>query len=179
MVERPVKVGDWIVVGDKQGYVKRIKVRATEIQTFDRASVFVPNSQLISEAVTNWTYADKMGRVIIPIGVAYGSNTQKVIEILREIGQAHPEVLKEPPPSAMFRGFGDSALNFELRCFLDDVERTIGVTSDLCVAIDDAFREQGIEIPFPQQDVYVKQLGSSSGAEDDSVARQSGANKAR
>ena len=164
LVERPVKVGDWVVVGDKQGYVKRIKVRATEIQTFDRASVFVPNSQLISEAVTNWTYADKMGRVIIPIGVAYGSNIRKVLQILREIGEAHPEVLKAPAPSAMFRSFGDSALNFELRCFLDDVERTIGVTSDLCVAIDDAFREQGIEIPFPQQDVYVKQLASGAGA---------------
>ncbi len=158
LVERPIKVGDWVVVGSDQGYVKRIKVRATEIQTFDRASVFVPNSKIISEAVTNWTYADKMGRVIIPVGVAYGSDTAKVREILLEIGRSHPEVLKEPPPSAVFRGFGDSALNFELRCFLDNVERTISVTSDLCFAIDDAFRRRGIEIPFPQRDVYVKQI---------------------
>jgi len=178
LVERPVKVGDWIVVGDKQGYVKRIKVRATEIQTFDRASVFVPNSQLISEAVTNWTYADKMGRVIIPIGVAYGSNTREVLKILLEIGQANSEVLEQPGPSAMFRGFGDSALNFELRCFLSDVERTVPVTSDLCLAIDDVFREKGIEIPFPQQDVYVKQLGSGSKGEGNSVSPQSDANKA-
>ncbi len=158
LVERPIKVGDWVVVGSDQGYVKRIKVRATEIQTFDRASVFVPNSKIISESVTNWTYADKMGRVIIPIGVAYGSDTARVREILLEIGRSHAEVLKEPAPSAVFRGFGDSALNFELRCYLDNVERTIAVTSDLCFAIDDAFRRHGVEIPFPQQDVYVKQL---------------------
>lgn len=162
LMERPVKVGDWVVVGDKQGYVKRIKVRATEIQTFDRASVFVPNSQLISDTVTNWTYADKLGRVIVPIGVAYGSDTQLVRQTLLDIGLSHPEVLKDPRPSAVFRGFGDSALNFELRCFLQDVERTIGVTSDLCFAIDDAFRKEGIEIPFPQQDVYVKQLAASA-----------------
>ena len=170
LVERPVKVGDWVVVGDKQGYVKRIKVRATEIQTFDRASVFVPNSQLISEAVTNWTYADKLGRVIIPVGVAYGSNTQLVREILLNVASDHPVVLKDPAPAAVFRGFGDSALNFELRCFLEDVEKTIGVTSDLCYAIDDAFREKGIEIPFPQQDVYVKQLGPNTVSESESAS---------
>lgn len=79
-----------------------------------------------------------------------------------EVGGAHPEVLKDPGPTAVFRGFGDSALNFELRCFLEDVERTIGVTSDLCFAIDDIFREKGIEIPFPQQDVYVKQLANAA-----------------
>ena len=123
LVERPVKVGDWVVVGDKQGYVKRIKVRATEIQTFDRASVFVPNSQLISDAVTNWTYADRLGRVIIPVGVAYGSDIRRVRDVLLAVGDSHPDVLKEPGPSAVFRGFGDSALNFELRCFLQEVER--------------------------------------------------------
>ncbi len=165
LIERPVKVGDWVVVGDKQGYVKRIKVRATEIQTFDRASVFVPNSQLISEAVTNWTYADRLGRVIIPVGVAYGSDTKQVRDTLLEVGRQHPVVLKDPAPAAVFRGFGDSALNFELRCFLEDVEKTIGVTSDLCFAIDDAFRDKGIEVPFPQQDVYVKQLGPEAAAD--------------
>ncbi len=178
LAERPVKVGDWVVVGDKQGYVKRIKVRATEIQTFDRASVFIPNSQLISDAVTNWTYADKLGRVIIPVGVAYGSDVQRVRETLLEIGKTHPEVLKEPGPSAVFRGFGDSALNFELRCFLHDVERTISVTSELCFAIDDAFRKQGIEIPFPQRDVYVKQLGSQASSENGSETLEAGLQQA-
>ena len=169
LVERPIKVGDWVVVGSDQGYVRRIKVRATEIQTFDRASVFIPNSKIISESVTNWTYADKMGRVIIPVGVAYGSDTARVREILLEIGRSHAEVLTEPAPSAVFRGFGDSALNFELRCYLNNVERTIAVTSDLCFAIDDAFRRHHIEIPFPQQDVYVKQL-PRAGQRDRSIS---------
>ena len=158
LIERPVKVGDWIVVGDQQGYVKQIRVRAAEIQTFDRASVFVPNSELISGMVTNWTHADRMGRVVIPVGVAYGSDIELVRSLLLEIANGHPQVLADPAPAAPFRGFGDSSLDFEPRCFLEDVEKTISVTSDLCIAIDQAFREANIEIPFPQQDVYVKQM---------------------
>ncbi|MGR8950669.1 MAG: DUF3772 domain-containing protein [Gammaproteobacteria bacterium] len=161
LAERPVKVGDWIVVGDQQGYVKRIQVRATEIQTFDRASVFIPNSELISGIVTNWTHADKIGRIVIPVGVAYGSNTKNVRSTLLGIGQAHPQVLNDPAPTALFRGFGDSSLNFELRCFLGDVEKTISVTSELCFAIEEAFRDADIEIPFPQHDVYLRERSRS------------------
>lgn len=157
LAERPIKVGDRILVGDQQGVVKRIKVRATEIQTADRANVFVPNSEFISKPVTNLTYADKMGRVIIPVGVAYGSDTGKVRDALLKVANEHPGVLEDPPPSAVFRGFGDSALNFELRCFLEEVEKAIGVTSDLCFSIDDVFRNEGIEIPFPQREVHFKQ----------------------
>ena len=156
LIERPIKVGDWIVVGDKQGYVKQIRVRATEILTFDRANVFVPNSELISGVVTNWTHADKLGRIIIPIGVAYGSDTELVRKTLIEVANSHPQVLTDPPTAAIFRGFGDSSLDFELRCFIEDVEKTVSVTSDLCFAIDEAFRKQNIEIPFPQQDVYIR-----------------------
>lgn len=158
LVERPVKVGDWVVVGDHQGYVSRIKVRATELTTFDRANVFVPNSELISNVVTNMTYVDKLGRIIIPVGVAYGSDTRKVQQLLIDVANAHPAILSDPEPAAMFRGFGDSALDFELRCFLEDVERTVAVTSDLCFAIDDSFRAAGIEIPFPQRDVNVRRF---------------------
>jgi small-conductance mechanosensitive channel len=158
LVERPVKVGDWVVVGEHQGYVSRIKVRATELTTFDRANVFVPNSELISNVVTNMTYADKLGRIIIPVGVAYGSDTRKVQQLLVDVASAHPAILSDPEPTAMFRGFGDSALDFELRCFLEDVESTVAVTSDLCFAIDDSFCAAGIEIPFPQRDVNVRQF---------------------
>ena len=156
LAERPVKVGDWIIVGSLEGTVKRINVRATEIETFDRASVFVPNSQLISEAVTNWTHADKLGRLRIPVGVAYGSDTRQVSEILIRVARANPAVMAQPEPSAVFAGFGDSSLDFELRCFIGDVNNSIGTKSALCFAIDDAFREAGIEIPFPQRDVHLK-----------------------
>lgn len=156
LAERPIKVGDRIIVGDQQGVVKRIKVRATEIQTFDRANVFVPNSEFISKPVTNLTYADKMGRIIVPVGVAYGSDTRKVQDILLKIAGEHPGVLEDPAPAAVFRGFGDSALNFELRCFLEEVEKAVGTTSDICFSIDDEFRKGEIEIPFPQRDVHLK-----------------------
>ena len=172
LLERPVKVGDWVIVGDKEGYVTRIKVRATEIQTFDRASVFIPNSQLISDVVTNWTYADKLGRVIIPVGVAYGSDTALVRDTLLEIAKSHPGVMAVPVPSAILRGFGDSALNFELRCFLREIDKTIAVTSDLCLAIDAAFRAKGIEIPFPQRDVYVRQPGANPAPKNEPPVRQ-------
>jgi potassium-dependent mechanosensitive channel len=162
LIERPVKVGDWIVVGDQQGLVKRIRVRATEIITFDRSSVFIPNSELISGTVTNWTHADKMGRIIIPVGVAYGSDTELVKDTLLKVADAHEHVLKDPAPVAIFRGFGDSSLDFELRCVLEDVEGTIKVTSDLCFEIDKAFRKADIEIPFPQQDIYIKQMPDQS-----------------
>lgn len=155
LVERPVKVGDWVIVGGLEGHVRRINVRATEIQTFDRASVFVPNSQLISETVTNWTHGDKFGRVRIPVGVAYGSDTRLVEETLASVARAHPEVIPFPKPAAVFMGFGDNALNFELRCFLRDINAIVGATSSLCFAVDDEFRKAGIKIPFPQRDVHM------------------------
>ena len=158
LIERPIKVGDWVVVGDKQGYVRNIKVRATEIQTFDRASVFIPNSDLISHALLNWTHADKTGRVIVPVGVAYGTDTREVRDILLEVASAHPAVFKTPAPSVLFKGFGDSSLNFELRAFIHDVDKVMAVNSDLCFGIDAAFRSAGVEIPFPQQDIHWKDI---------------------
>nr|WP_305908707.1 mechanosensitive ion channel domain-containing protein [Methylomarinum sp. Ch1-1]MDP4521559.1 mechanosensitive ion channel [Methylomarinum sp. Ch1-1] len=158
LAERPIKVGDWVVVGDKQGTIKKINVRATEIQTFDRASVFIPNSDLISNPLLNWTHADKTGRVIVPVGVAYGSDTQKIKDILLQVASAHPAIFKVPSPTVIFKGFGDSSLNFELRAFIEDVGNVVAVNSELCFAIDAAFREHGVEIPFPQQDIHWKDL---------------------
>ncbi|MGR9046576.1 MAG: DUF3772 domain-containing protein [Gammaproteobacteria bacterium] len=158
LIERPIKVGDWVVVGDKQGYVRNIKVRATEIQTFDRASVFIPNSDLISHPLLNWTHADKTGRVIVPVGVAYGTDTRRVREILLEVAAAHDLVFSSPAPSVLFKGFGDSCLNFELRAFVLDVDKVVAVSSELCFQIDAAFRQEGIEIPFPQQDIHWKDI---------------------
>lgn len=164
LIERPVKVGDWVVVGQHQGFVTRISVRATEIQTFERASVIVPNSELLSSAVVNWTHRDKYGRIDVKIGVAYGSDTEKVRELLLAAAKQHKMVVTWPAPHVLFRDFGDSALNFELRCYVSDVEKHLFVASDLRFAIDAAFRAAGVEIPFPQRDINIRNLDELAAA---------------
>ena len=160
LVERPVRTGDWVVVGGTEGYVQRISIRTTTIRTFDRADVIVPNSDLISGQVTNWTLRNLWGRIKVPVGVAYGSNTATVKEILLEIANNNSDVIKGNPeladPFVLFLGFGDSSLNFELRAIIRDVDRRLRVISDINFAIDAAFREQGIEIPFPQRDLNLR-----------------------
>jgi potassium-dependent mechanosensitive channel len=158
LFERPVKTGDWIVVGGTEGHVKRISIRSTLIQTFDRADVIVPNSELISGQVTNWMLHDARGRIRVPIGVAYGSDTKKVEEILLRIANEHPNVITNgsmTPPKVLFMDFGDSSLNFELRAFIKNIDERLQVASDINFAIDAAFREEGIEIPFPQRDIHL------------------------
>lgn len=158
LVERPIKIGDWVVVGANEGFVKRISVRATEIETFDRASVILPNSELLSTAVMNWTHKDKLGRLIIMVGVAYGSDTERVREILLSCAKANPDVLGWPQPAVVFQNFGASSLDFELRAFVREVDRRLIVSSDLRFAIDKAFREDGIEIPFSQHDIHLRDI---------------------
>ena len=164
LFERPIRKGDWIEVGGTEGYVKDIHIRSTIIQTFDRSDVIVPNSELISNQVTNWVLSSKTGRAIVPVGVAYGTDTDKVREILLAIAEENDQVSKSammPKPVVLFREFGDSSLNFELRVFLHNVDSRLGIVSDLNFAIDKAFREAGIEIPFPQRDLHVKSLPDS------------------
>ena len=159
LFERPVKRGDWIVVGDTEGYVKKISVRSTVIQTFDRSDVIVPNSDLISSKVTNWMLHDLSGRVRVPVGVAYGTDTNLVKRLLLEVAQSHPLVVTDgtlPKPWVLFLGFGDSSLDFELRCFIPNIDNRLTIKSDLNFAIDAIFRKHGVEIPFPQRDVHVR-----------------------
>ncbi|MCB1477277.1 MAG: mechanosensitive ion channel family protein [Rhodobiaceae bacterium] len=156
LAERPVKVGDWIQVGGEQGNVRRISVRATEIQTFDRATVIVPNSDLISGQVKNMMLVDRTGRATINIGVSYDSDADKVHDILIEIAKAHPGVLAFPEPAAYFVDFGASSLDFRLYAYLANVDNILSVSSDLRYAILKRFRDEGIEIPFPQSDIHVR-----------------------
>lgn len=158
LIERPIKVGDWIEVAGTHGTVQRINVRSTEIKTFDKASYIVPNSELISGAVMNMTHGDLMGRVIAPVGVAYGSDTRQVEKILQEILRAHPMVLRRPAPSVVFKGFGADSLDFEARGFLRDVNWILSTHSDLNFEIEKRFREEGVEIPFKQTDVNLKNV---------------------
>jgi potassium efflux system protein len=156
LIERPVKVGDWILVGNYEGYVKQINVRATEIETFQRAAIIVPNSEIISGAVTNWTYKDSYGRAEVKVGVAYGSDVDKVMQILLDCLHKHEAVLDHPAPYVLFKGFGDSSLDFEARGYIGDVAWRIFIESELRVAINRAFAEAGIEIPFPQRDLHLR-----------------------
>ena len=158
LIERPIKVGDWIEVAGTHGTVQKVNVRSTEIKTFDKASYIVPNSELISGAVMNMTHGDLMGRVIAPVGVAYGTDTRKVEKILLEILRAHPMVLRRPPPAVIFKGFGADSLDFEARGFLRDVNWILSTHSDLNFEIDRRFREEDIEIPFKQTDVNLKNV---------------------
>ncbi|MCF8056202.1 MAG: mechanosensitive ion channel [Desulfocapsa sp.] len=159
LFERPIKRGDWVVVGTTEGYVKKISVRSTIIQTFDRSDVIVPNSELISSQVTNMMLMDIRGRVRMAVGVAYGSDTELVKQLLLEVAQKHPEVITNgtaPSPIVRFHAFGDSSLDFELLCHLKDVDKRFDVRSDMHFAIDKAFRKHGIQIPFPQRDIHIK-----------------------
>lgn len=156
LVERPIKIGDWISVGGHEGMVKKISVRSTEIETIHRQSVIIPNATLITDSVTNWMHGNRTCRLDIPVGVSYGTDVGILRKVLLDVGAAQGAVLKHPAPIVHFAGFGDSALDFELRVFLRDAGQRVSVASDLRFAIWSALKDAGITIPYPQRDLHIK-----------------------
>ena len=161
LFERPVRVGDYIEVEGLWAEIRNIGLRATVVQTFDRADMVIPNSELISNRVTNWTRTNRIVRVRIPVGVAYGSDLALVMKILLECAQENPSVMSSPTPQALFMGFGDSSLNFEIRLFTPDVDHKFVLQSELLLDIDRQFRLNGVEIPFPQRDLHLRSVDES------------------
>ncbi|MGI9288578.1 MAG: mechanosensitive ion channel domain-containing protein [Pseudomonadales bacterium] len=158
LFERPIQVGDTLQMADVSGEVRRIGIRASTLRTWEGADVVVPNGELISQRVTNWTLADRNRRVDIKVGVAYGSDLKQIMQILLSSLEGHPDVMSYPEPQAFFIAFGDSSLDFELRFWTNRAERWLLVRSDISVAVNDALAAAGITIPFPQRDVHVQRL---------------------
>ncbi|MCL4207231.1 MAG: mechanosensitive ion channel [Pirellulaceae bacterium] len=156
LFERPIRVGDIITLGDVDGTVTKIRIRATTITNWDRKELIVPNKELITGRLLNWTLSDQINRLVVQVGVAYGSNVAKVRRLMLRIANDHPVVLKDPGPVVTFESFGDSALIFVLRCYLPSLENRLATIHDLHAAIHDRFAREGIEIAFPQLDLHVR-----------------------
>jgi small-conductance mechanosensitive channel len=155
LFERPIHVGDTVEVGNLQGTVRRIGIRASVIHTGAGADIIIPNSQLVTDKVTNWTLSNRLRRVDLPVGVNYGADPEKVIEILEQTARAHPDVLTDPAPRALFISYGDSSINFELRAWPKRFNQWAQVRSDLATAVYRAVSAAGMSFPFPQREIRV------------------------
>ena len=155
LFERPIHVGDTVDVGNLQGTVRRIGIRASVIHTGAGADIIVPNSQLVTDRVTNWTLSDRLRRVDLPVGVNYGADPKKVIELLEQTARAHPDVLPEPAPRALFMSYGDSSINFELRVWPKQFNQAAQIKSDLAASVYDGVKAAGMSFPFPQREVRI------------------------
>lgn len=156
LFERPIKVGDRISVGDTEGNVTAINMRATTVQSLNNISIIVPNSEFIASNVVNWSHGDPKIRLDIEVGVSYGSDIDLVIKALREVAEAHPKVRAHPEPNVLLNEFADSAWNMELRIWIDEPKSIYVIRSEINIAIVRKFREYNIEIPFPQRDLHVR-----------------------
>lgn len=171
LAERPIKVGDIVVVGGEEGSVRKISVRSTEIETADRAHVLIPNSYFITEKVKNWTHRNNSGRVVIPVNVTCNSDPRHTRDILLKVARDNPNVMTAPEPFVDFEEFGADSLNFKLHAFTYDLTRNVSVRTDLRIAILDAFKQAGIRLAFLQADVTVRNIDRLREAVSEYVSR--------
>ena len=162
LLERPIRVGDVVTVGETEGRVTQLRMRATTIQDWDRKEYLIPNKEFITGSVINWSLTDSTTRLIVPVGVAYGSDTKRARALLLEAARNNPLVLSDPAPSAIFLSFGASSLDFELRVFMPNRDLWPEIVDQLHSAIDAAFRDAGIEIAFPQRDLHLRSIDAAA-----------------
>ena len=163
LFERPIRVGDIITLDNTTGVVTKIRIRATTITDWDRREYVVPNRDLITGRLLNWTLTDQVNRIVIPVGVAYDADTDEARRILLQVADDHPLILQEPGPMATLEGFGDSALNLVLRCYLPNLEQRLTVIHELYTTIHRTLKEKGVDVAFPQLDVHIRGGGVPAG----------------
>ena len=164
LFERPISVGDYIELDGQWAEIKKIGLRSTIVQNFDRADLVIPNSDLITNKVINWTRSDRLARIKVPVGVAYGSDVPLVMKILQQCATENESVAKSPEPRVIFMGFGDSSLDFELRAHILDIDNWFVTRTELFQEIEQKFRESGVQIPFPQRDLHIHSVDESRGS---------------
>ena len=162
LFERPIRVGDIVTLGETTGVVVRIRSRATTVRNWDRQEVVVPNKELITGRITNWTLSDQLNRIVLTVGIAYGSDTRRARDVLSDILKHHTCILDDPEPLITFEQFGDSTLNFVIRAILSDMNERLNTIHDLHMQINDRFAEEHIEIAFPQRDLHIRSIPDSA-----------------
>jgi potassium efflux system protein len=181
LFERPVRIGDVVTIDGVSGVISRIQIRATTVTDFDRKEYLVPNKEFVTGRVLNWTLTDKTNRIVITVGVAYGSNTEHARNLLARVAEEHPLVLDDPAPVATFEGFGDSCLTLLLRCYLPNLDNRLKTITELHEAIDREFRNNDLEIAFPQRDIHIRSMTTvplASHSSPSTLAAQSDERKA-
>lgn len=163
LFEQPIRIGDTVTIGETTGTVSKIRMRATTVVDWDRKELLIPNKEFVTGQVINWSLSDNVVRIVIPVGVAYGSDTALTKRLLLQVARSTENVLENPPPNALFLGFGESSLDFQLRCYIPKIEYLFVTKSELHFRVDDIFREHGVEIAFPQRDLHLRSI--SPGAE--------------
>ena len=164
LAERPIRIGDVVTVGGVSGTVARIHARATVVVDFDNKEVIIPNKAFITERVINWTLSDQTTRLLIKIGVAYGSDIALVQRLILDVVRGNRDVLQDPSPSVYLVAFGDSTLDFEIRAFVDSLDKRLRVQHEINIEVGRLLRENDIEIPFPQRDLHIRSAPGLVGA---------------
>jgi small-conductance mechanosensitive channel len=167
LLERRVHPGDVVQIPGQEifGRVLSIGMRATVVRGWNGSEVVVPNADMIATAITNWTLSDRLCRLEVPVGVAYGTDPARVVALLLEAARSDPRVLADPAPQALFKGFGESSLDFELRAWTDQgIDQRVGMTSDLALAVHRALTAADVAIPFPQRDLHLASIAPAAGA---------------